>query len=362
MKNVKLISFSVFLAVLISFCLLPGCRRRVESDFLEKVTLPMEVKTRATKLRASVILDSYDFVRAKAFYVYRDSIMVIVNNPSNDCDFLELYNLNTHKLIKSFIKKGNGPGEMLSVSPFLSGDKLQLRDFVKSNLFTVNLEEAVTIEDYKIPLPVHYGGDIPSPFVTSYDAESLIELNPYCFQDEALRINNRESRFLICKMGEPAPVPEDVGSKYDAYNVAQGEILVNPDKNRILYPSLDFPRLELYDYNLAPLKCIEGPDKLLASYRIEDGRAICFNRTIPYSYLGSVTTEDFVYLSYIGDYYKDKVQDLKSYIFKFDWDGNWVESFDTGHYINKISISSDGTLYGCGYDDDGTLVLWRLDK
>ncbi len=221
--------------------------------------------------------------------------------------------------------------------------------------------EMLSNDDYKVPLPVNYDAGVKSPFATYYDAGTLIELNPYCFKDDGLRIDNGEPRFLLCKIGESISCSERFDGKYDAYNVSQGDIVVNQQRDRVLYASLEFDRFEIYDYRLNPLRCVEGPVKLIPRYKVVNG-SISFNKVVLYSYLAAYPTEDFVYLSYIGDYYRKRCQELKAYIFKFDWDGNLVESFDAGHYINKISIASDGTFYCNGYDDDGTAVLWKLER
>ena len=346
------------------FIMAVGCKKHSEAVFPENETLPMEVKTGATKLRASVILDSYDFVRAKAFYVYRDSIMVIVNNPSNDYDFLELYNLNSHKLIKSFLKKGNGPGEMLNVSPFKNDAELLMRDFVKRNLYIVDLDAAVSKPDYRVPAPLKYGDTMGSPFVSKLDEKRLIMLNPYYFVNKSLGIDNKEPRFIFSEIGRPINKPLDKSDKYYAYNVSQGMLVVNKGKDRLVYASSDYAEIEIYDCSLNPLTRIEGPDEIIPSYRLDTDKSICYNKVIPYSYMDIAYTEEYLYLCYIGDYFgrNDKLTDLCTYILKFDWDGHYLDSFDTGHYVDALSVGANAVLYGSGYDDDGTRVLWRLER
>ncbi|MDR2910151.1 MAG: hypothetical protein LBV47_02135 [Bacteroidales bacterium] len=116
--------------------------------------------------------------------------------------------------------------------------------------------------------------------------------------------------------------------------------------------------------NLNPIKLVIGPDALKPTYRLDGGgNQIVFDRTVPYAYRNYYIDNNYFYLSYIGDYFTidTQLKNFKSWIFKFDWDGNFIESFHSPEYISAISKSSNNDIfYGRGFDKDGTTVLWKL--
>jgi hypothetical protein len=51
----------------------------------------------------------------------------------------------------------------------------------------------------------------------------------------------------------------------------------------------------------------------------------------------------------MGDYCdrtKNKnMEDYPSWVFKFDWDGNFTDSYYLGQYVSTISLSADGKSF-----------------
>lgn len=354
MKN-----YSVSIIILLMYVLMSSCVKTENIVWPEEVTLPIVVKDTAVQMVAEVVEDSYDFLHAKELFVYKDTIIIISNNPDSKNHFIEFYNVNSKQIIRKLIRKGNGPGEMLNAMSHIQGNMLCVHDFVKNQLAYINIDSVLYDKNYKLPNFVKFNG-VDSPFVTMFNCDSIIFENPYYFKDNGLNIDNRQPRLIVTDANSDY-LFKDI-RKYYAYNVSQGFITMNKAKNRLIYASTVLNEMEVYDMNLTPIKLVRGPDKLKADYVVKEN-SISFNGFAPYSYRKYCTDENGYYVSYIGDYYNPKksLSDFKSYIFQFDWDGNFIKSYSVPVYINAISKSPDKEIfYGRGVDKDGSVVLWRL--
>ena len=114
---------------LISCILLVQCSERKPVGFDSLEILPADVKERTTALEATKVIDADEIISAKHIFVYKDSVLVVVNKPKHDGWFLELYNLYTKSLLGRFVRNGNGPKEMLNVMAHVNKNKLILHDF-----------------------------------------------------------------------------------------------------------------------------------------------------------------------------------------------------------------------------------------
>jgi len=93
------------------------------------------------------------------------------------------------------------------------------------------------------------------------------------------------------------------------YNVSQGAIAANLEKNRLVYAGLDASIIELYDMELNPLLRVCGPKSLVIKYRAS-GERISFDKSIPYSYLDINTTPEYIYVNYYGRLIDDGGHDI----------------------------------------------------
>jgi hypothetical protein len=93
---------------------------------------------------------------------------------------------------------------------------------------------------------------------------------------------------------------------------------------------------------------------------------LIFKGGIPESYSSFCCNDDYIWLLYVGKYFENRSLDrllhqTPSYIFKFDWDGNFINSFNIGTYVSPISLGSDGeTLYAMAFDRDDLPVPVKI--
>lgn len=355
----RVLVFGLLLCALFVQC---SEQKPVGFDSLE--ILPADVKERTIALEATKVIDADEIISAKQLFVYKDSVLVVVNKPKRDGWFLELYNLYTKSLLGRFVRKGNGPKEMLRVMAHVNKNKLILHDYIKHQVVSFDLDSAILDKSYSYGTPVSFCKNAGSPFVTFFDDSRLIMLNPYYLENDKLGISNGEPRFLVNDIGSQAVLLRSGERKPRSYNIEQGFIFPDKSHNKVIFASSYYPEIEMYDYELKPLKKITGPDDLKIDYRVS-GNNVVFNKVVPYAYQSYAMVSDGFYLLYIGGYYTTSTEhkDMQSWIFKFDWEGNFIKSYHYDQYLGSLSVSSDEeTFYGQGFDENGNVTLWKLSE
>ena len=97
--------------------------------------------------------------------------------------------------------------------------------------------------------------------------------------------------------------------------------------------------IEVYYCNGKPLSKITGPRRLEADYLV-DKEGVSFHKRIPYAYMNAVSDGDYIYATYIGQYYipgKNSLESFDSYIIRFDWDGNPMNVYHLPFYSKTIT-------------------------
>lgn len=347
--------------VLLGFltCLLMGCSAK--RDLGAVTQLDPSVKVDAVDLQIDTVNLAQEFIYAKQYMVYRDSVLIVVNKPAEEASFIELRSLTDNRLIGGYIRQGKGPGEMLRANVELEGNTLKVSDFVKQQIVFIDLDAVLSDpEGYRLP-----------PFeecrVFSYGKNRmadgrLVFENPYCFDDKKSGIKNDAARLFI---GDSKTTDEDFGEHtYQTRNVSQGNLFMNPSKSKLVYASFNVPVIEIYDSVTTPLRTILGPEDFSDQQFVVDRGEVIFKMPLPYAYLAYCYDDNYFYLGYAGeriDFNVKQEKDLHTWIFRFDWDGNFVDSYYYPGYVNAISVSGDGkSVYASARDEDNMPFLVKL--
>lgn len=327
---------------------------------LEETVLSQAVLDSSVKMREHLIADSEEFLHAANMLVYNDSLMIVVNTPRKDIDCVEIQSLKERKRLASFIKMGNGPGEVLKLSSFIQDSLLVLWDFVRCNIYVVNLEQGIRTSDFEYSEAIPSGGDVPSQGLVFWSGDSILFLNPYFFEDKDLRISNGQPPFVIQKIGQRLRLDLGVNPML-SYNVFQGALVLNKEKDRLFFASDSKDCLSMFDTGLKYLKRISGPVKLVPRYSVHDN-SLSYKGKVPYAYSESCASEDCFWLIFHGQYdvYKPDAKKV-SYIMRFDWDGNLQKTYRVNQIIYSITKSDLGedVFYVHGWED-GLVKLWKL--
>ena len=295
-----------------------GCNFRRDTGV---VYLEESVKTDAKPVALDTIQIAGEFLYAKRMYVYRDRYLVIENNPNAKAvPFIEIYDFQNQRKVKGMIHNGNGPGEMVMIETHLAGNILMVRDFAKRQYAAIDLDAALSDDNYR-PAVQKINTDMGMPNMAWLDKNRMVVLNPNCFEDKNLGIHNEgEERFLIVS---PSVLSEKVEFQFYPHittNVTQAQIMANSSKNRIVYASLNFSIIEVYDGTLKKIRTVNGPDDLPRSFAVGQAGDLSFKGGVPFSYTGFCCDDDHFWLSYVGKYYESGSANMlyktPSYIFR----------------------------------------------
>lgn len=337
-----------------------GCSSRQSSEMAG--TLASAVKTTAQLLQSDTLRFSQELIHANKYYVYQDTVLVVINRATEKVPFVEFYHMTDgNRLLDRRIPQGKGPGEMLQVFAYLNGNMLQINDFVRKQIALINMDSLLQDPmNYRIPSFAQY--QVFSFGKTQWIDGKWVFENPYAFKNEKIGIKNQTKRLLV---GDQTTTMEDFGKyQYQTVNVSQGLLFANRDKNRVVYAALHYPIIEFYDSQISLFKTIWGPDDFSDQQFVIVQGEVIFKRTIPCAYKAYCYTEDFICLAYSGEMmnFREKSEkDLHSWIFRFDWDGNFVDSYYCPSHITALSVGSDGkTLYATIRDRDDMPLLVKL--
>lgn len=348
------------------FLVANGCSSSVKLDANVPVCVMDEhVLDTGIPLRATEILDSDEFMYANGYYVYRDSILIVDNKADRDSYALEFYRLGDRTApIRRFLRKGNGPGEILSVKSVLDCEKLVVRDIVKKNIFEIAVDSVLCDADYRPGEFVRYGGEYGMCTGAIFrDDSTLILLNPYYLENDEMRIHNGESPFLIERIGCTSPVTYHDRMVKSA-NIYQGSMIYNAEKECLVFASLWTDELRIYDAGLNLKKQIRGPVVVEPRYtydKSDEVKSLVFSKGIPYGYVCYCKDKDGFWLVFYGRYgVYDEKNPLGVHILQFDWGGNLLKVYNSTKNISRLSKSSrDDTFYASG-KEDGLVKLWKL--
>lgn len=295
---------------------------------------------------------------AKKVFGWNDSIFIVLNDKSSGRRFIELYS-SDNNLIRDYFIRGRGPGEMLDASAIYMNDSLLVEDIYLNHLAVISIRQAISAPDFKPELKNY---SIQTQSMWPYK-NALLAVNPNRFINKKYGINNDGPRFIVSDTAFTYNDSEKY--KFTTINVTHSSFIMSYYKNRIFYYSACSPEIEIYDLDLNLLRTVHGPQMSQdIEYYIDDLNDVCFLSNIPYAYMGSCHNSDFVFLCYIGDFLRPEnnydESDFSSYILQFDWDGNFIDSYNIDHYIKSMSLSRDGRyIYAFGTDHDGESVFYK---
>ena len=332
-----------------------SCKRQT-TDNISTLVLNDKIKDTAEALIPERI--DFDFpLSALGIYVWNDSIAVVRNSHMDrKHKFLELYNLRSGEFLRGFVDMGNGPGEMLVAKFFYQNDTVLMQDVMKRHITVIPLDSALS-GTFK---PEFKDTDIRSQVIWPYHG-GLLALNPYCFVNKATGVYNNGDRFIISDSNYVYKETEEY--EFDTYNAVLATFFISYPNGRIaVYNSIE-PEIELYDTELRLIKKIRGPE-LPSDIRysiMSDGDVLTHG--VPTSYYCECYDDTYFYLTFVGRFI-DSDETIftvdRSYIFKFDWDGNFVDSYYVDHFVSSMSLSSDGqSMYIFGLNPDGENVFYK---
>ena len=176
-----------FSAVCLISLWLVSCGRTEENT----VSLDMSVKNGATVVSSiEQIPLPEEFIAARKYYVYRDSLLIVWNRKLSDGYFLQFYDLSTGKLVRNCFRYGNGPEEALWVSAYLRGNTLLVNDMEKEQYCVIDMD---SIRDNRYSLPRFKKLASGISTISQFKGGKILIENPYCFDSDEADISTLQT-------------------------------------------------------------------------------------------------------------------------------------------------------------------------
>lgn len=329
-----------------------------------QVRLNADILDKASVLKAdSVSISGIDVSRAKELYVYADSILIARNYERDGNHLIEMYNLNTKKLINKIFGIGHGQGEVLLSDVTISYNTMFVRDYQQQKSCTVNLDSAISDMKYIPKFQKIQNRGISK--VAIFKGKEIVE-NSYAFEDEKSGIHQPGKKLLTA---EEYDKEKGKSHKYDVMNVASnGLIIISPNDDRIFYANTNQSFLEMYDSNLNRTMTITGPKDMQTDYQAyREENEVLPKKYIPYAYADFYCSKEDFGLIYYGvsvDANNYDFEKKNAYLFVFDWNGNMKKSINLKCHVKAISKSKHykDSYYICTYGEGGNLKIYRLHE
>lgn len=329
--------FVIVTLIASSLLILAGCGN---TGVVKEEVLGQDVKETALRISPDAVYELPDSLYSY-YAIVCDGRYAVCAMETDDYS-AEVFDLRTGEVSGRFLHYGNGPQEVLFPQYYMNGDTLYVNDVSKKKLYAV---PARTLPEASIATT--YDVEFMSSSILPYKGQ-LLALNPYYFKNDKMGIDNGE-RMLFLSDGKEKPYDE---SKMFAMNVVQGKLLYSSDSETIVYADGTEPLVVFFDSGLEPFKTVRGPVDYDVKY-IEAAGELAFVGTACTSYLSACADDRYVYLLYEGqersvsdDDVDWEHSDHDQYVFQFDWEGNFVESYVLEGVTFALTQLSAGTEPG----------------
>ena len=269
--------------------------------------------------------------------IVSDSLLITLNANGN---LLSFYNINSGVLISENLRRGRGPGELLSTSQMqICGDSMWVFDIFQTGLFCFGITDLLENKDYKV---LH---EIRSDAFTNDMICIDRDMNVLAYTSDApfSRFSVYDCQGSLKKSYGSLPFFEESSAELTMQNVEAKFALASDGKIIAAYKRADI--LEIYSPDFELLRRVQGPDGFLSDGEVEKLDASRF-RIKPAensrdAYFRPCVTRDEIWVIYSGRKF-DKNSKLPSHfkedIFVFDHDLNPLRAYKTNIPFYSISV------------------------
>ena len=297
------------------------------------------------------------FIGGKMLYFGNDSSIIIQNLKS---DFL-LTKLNLKdKSIINLIPLGNGANEFIhiNVSQKTSDSTFIFQDMNSANLYQANIYLGLInkIFPYKNPKCMEIAKMNNDFIATGLFSEGMFAI-----------YNNDTLQNYIYKYPKDNISDDKMAYKAMAY---QGKLLINEEKNSILFSSYKHPYFEIFKIINQDLISIKKSYTGNYKYEIPTDESMFFAHQYEDNtegYIDAYATNKRIYLLYSGRSIKDidvethEKASLSNTILVYDWEGCPIIRYNTDIDLKKICVNdAENIIYAIAYDPNPEIVFFKL--
>ena len=307
-----------------------------------------------------ITLDDSTLNDPAAFYLMHDSIIIVQNQPH--CDHLiELFSLDSRKIVTQFASKGNGPGEFNTCYCYVpnSNDSMfYLKDDGAYSYITVDLnstlhsKKLVVKNRFQYNPELHYYVEICPIDDSHYIGYHMWYLNDSTYNNNVTALK----KYTVNENIEESNTMEAAMSKYKYFvaSVNDVHLFMNQTRNAFWMADAHKDKIEIYDESLNLVKTLIGPDNYNFKYSLPQSNSpipfVGFEGDKSYKTYSSFTvTDKHVYILYQGiNGVVDDTENLKPVeVFKFDWDGNLLCNYKLDRFVYTLSVDSKEEYLYC---------------
>jgi len=335
--------------ILLITCFL-SCKKHSDNAYLNGDTLPINSKSKIIEQVAlnPVSLEGSNF----GIIAVYDSLMFYMNSKLPN-HFFNVFNLGTGEEIGTFIRKGQGPNDVIAISPifqffeeenevktllFAANEnkilKWNITQSIKKN--TTEIDTIISYNNYKELNGARYNYIFCQNKDTLYTSIQSIPINeddaslPF-YQKRTLYTNKTLKDYPIyrksIKNGEASIIPETFFASNDAFK---------PDGSKIVQAMLHLNQINIIDTKTGKItgyRMNGSPDFSIFKHNKK--------RIIDTYYLRTQADNQYIYATYWGKKpWGDNQLPFLNTIYVFDWDGCLLYELVSDHPIHEIWLDN----------------------
>ena len=274
-------------------------------------------------------------------YRVNSSVLVEILEKRMGGPVVRIRDLKTGK-VREMYEYGGKKSCLLSVQSHISGEILLLHDYIKKELYWVNVDKALGDSAY---CPKSRKVYLETQYIIPWKRNSILFLNPSS-------LNIGEKRFLTSRW--PYYHKPSASDAMRNFNITHGFLYHDQLHDRVCYADQHIGMIEFWRNSTKTVILLDTGDPPAYS-EMKNGSRI-FRGGIPYSFISGAASNDRIALLF--DPCK-MIRGVKTgyqldypIVLIFDWDGNLLVSMeiDCEARPNSVSISKDGhvSVTACG--------------
>ncbi|SHG74771.1 TolB-like 6-blade propeller-like [Fodinibius roseus] len=261
---------------------------------------------------------------------------------------LHLINITEDKYLAGIGREGRGPGEFLAPGSIFAfeRDSVLVLDNENIRLTKINLTNEKHLKNLKNAKPgiinLEFEGLPMEVFPIKRDSYAAIGL---------IRTGGRENIAILDSTGSQSKLAGEIPN-FDAdippsvHQLAwRSTATSNKNGSRFAVGYYNVDILNIYNDRGELLETTRGPKQDELDYATKNKRLSLSDDTIR-AYIDLASTDKRIYALYSGKKITEKKNNLGKYVLVFDWDGNFIKSFELDRYAFSISVDDKkGMLY-----------------
>ena len=308
------------------------------------------------KLHSTVVINEHDINRISNFTIINNYLLLIDYKADK---LIKIFDLKSHKLLKSFGLWGQGPGEFIQASDIIPSQKdkniFWIYDISTQKLKKYNINKVLNNNSNpeKI-IHIKEGKGIPFRIIITPDNKILGTGN---FFKGRISIYNMKGDFIRSVGKIPVILKKERFASQHSHGFEGRSVFKNKSKEIFIAPLLgDIVEKYSIDGNL--ITTFHGPDLFFPEYEIVPAGefyTMTYNEKSRYGYVDICYNKkpDKLFLLYSGEYFfnkenkRNKGVSFCNIIYVLDNKGTIIEQIELDKEIIQMTISDDGsTIFG----------------